>query len=610
MPQFRGTADVPLYIRTTALCLLALTASLLHGQERDGRPPAILDSALASSPARRVPLPRGLSADELLLLPSYVPPAGTRVAPPPRPVRALAEYEEVEGIIVTWAYTYQDLLLSKIVDAAQEEGRVWILSRPNTSDSVSVQAYLASRGIPLDSVTFLSVANNSIWARDYGPWTVYDTVTDSMGIVDFRYNRPRPLDDVVPATLARLWDLPLYQAVTMPDSLAHPGGNFMVDGSGAGFASDLILNENRLLGASRIDSILLRYCGVDQFYRLDTLLYDKIHHIDMHVKLLDEETVLVGEYPLGIADHAGLEKIAGLFAHTPTMYGRPYRVVRIPMPADNSGRYPPQSPFLTYTNSLIVNGTVLVPIYNLPSDSVALRIYREAMPGYRILGLDCNSIIGQNGAIHCITKEVGVREPFRIRHARLRDGGDAMQSHLVTAEISIRGGVDSAFVAWKVDSDSAYDRVPMALAGEAWTASIPPQPPGVTVQYYIEAAAASGRRARKPLVGPMGPYAFTVTPALDVASSGEIGGAFALAQNYPNPFNPSSTIAFRLRISGHATLRVYDLLGRAVATLLDGYHEAGEHSVHFDGSRLSSGVYVYRLQSAGTTLTRRMLLLR
>ncbi len=54
-------------------------------------------------------------------------------------------------------------------------------------------------------------------------------------------------------------------------------------------------------------------------------------------------------------------------------------------------------------------------------DTTALRIYREAMPGYNIVGINCNSIIYLNGAIHCITKEVGSFNPLFISHSRVRD---------------------------------------------------------------------------------------------------------------------------------------------------------------------------------------------
>ncbi len=84
---------------------------------------------------------------------------------------------------------------------------------------------------------------------------------------------------------------------------------------------------------------------------------------------------------------------------------------------------------------------------------------------------------------------------------------------------------------------------------------------------------------------------------------------FALEQNYPNPFNPATGILFTLPESGHATLHVYDITGRRVATLVDGFLDRGEHRVQFDAGDahgISSGVYLYRLTAAGGSLTRKM----
>jgi hypothetical protein len=85
---------------------------------------------------------------------------------------------------------------------------------------------------------------------------------------------------------------------------------------------------------------------------------------------------------------------------------------------------------------------------------------------------------------------------------------------------------------------------------------------------------------------------------------------FALAQNYPNPFNPATVIDYQLANDGQTALRVYDLLGREVATLVNDRQEAGRHTVRFEGAGLSSGVYFYRLTSGERTETRLMQLLK
>lgn len=81
-----------------------------------------------------------------------------------------------------------------------------------------------------------------------------------------------------------------------------------------------------------------------------------------------------------------------------------------------------------------------------------------------------------------------------------------------------------------------------------------------------------------------------------------------LNQNYPNPFNPSTTISYSLNKSCHVNLDVYDLLGRKVGTIIDSNQDAGNYRIVFDGSDLSSGVYIYRLQTDQAALSQQMIL--
>jgi len=86
---------------------------------------------------------------------------------------------------------------------------------------------------------------------------------------------------------------------------------------------------------------------------------------------------------------------------------------------------------------------------------------------------------------------------------------------------------------------------------------------------------------------------------------------FVVAQNYPNPFNPSTVIEFVVPTSGFATLKVYNILGQAVATVFEGNEEAGKiYAARFDGSNLPSWLYLYQLRSEGKIETKRMLLLK
>jgi hypothetical protein len=90
-----------------------------------------------------------------------------------------------------------------------------------------------------------------------------------------------------------------------------------------------------------------------------------------------------------------------------------------------------------------------------------------------------------------------------------------------------------------------------------------------------------------------------------------VPASFSLHQNYPNPFNPSTTITFDLPRSGRVALKIFNVLGQEVATLLDEVKEAGGYSVRFDASKLASGTYVYQLKTeAGIASVKKMMLLK
>ena len=107
-------------------------------------------------------------------------------------------------------------------------------------------------------------------------------------------------------------------------------------------------------------------------------------------------------------------------------------------------------------------------------------------------------------------------------------------------------------------------------------------------------------------------YALVPSGATSVETSvASVPGEFTLDQNYPNPFNPTTMIRFRMSTPGIALLKVYDGLGRKVATLVDNkVLGIGEHAATFDADALPTGTYVYRLEINGTVLTRKMLLVR
>jgi hypothetical protein len=97
---------------------------------------------------------------------------------------------------------------------------------------------------------------------------------------------------------------------------------------------------------------------------------------------------------------------------------------------------------------------------------------------------------------------------------------------------------------------------------------------------------------------------------IDEGAAAERPASFALEQNYPNPFNPSTRIRFNLPVPGVASMKVFDVLGREIRTLVNDVLPAGNHEVMFDAGGIASGVYFYRLESGNRVLTRKLLLVR
>ena len=101
-----------------------------------------------------------------------------------------------------------------------------------------------------------------------------------------------------------------------------------------------------------------------------------------------------------------------------------------------------------------------------------------------------------------------------------------------------------------------------------------------------------------------------IIPNAVEGSPSPVGVRYKLGDNYPNPFNPSTKIGFQIADFGLVTLKVYDVLGREVATLVDAVKQPGTFTVQFDAGNLASGVYYYRIQAGQFSAARKMLLMR
>lgn len=519
-------------------------------------------------------------------------------------LRTMAEWEEVQAICITW--TSYKSILAQIVAEAQTECEVIILC----SNAASAQSELIGYGVSLTNVTFVSDDFNSIWMRDYGGNTVYKDFVDSLILVDWIYNRSRPDDNAAPDAIGSFKNIPVYEMSQAGTDLVHTGGNFMADGFGTAFSSELVDYENSASGAfnltvktpAEVDQLMEDWMGIDTYVKMTVLPYDDIHHIDMHMKLIDEETLVIGEFPTSVSDGPQIEmNIQYIQDNFTSVYGTPYKIIRIPMVPSTSGGYPTGSwggaSYRTYANNLIVNKKVLVPTYREEYDTIGLRILREAMPGYDVVGIDCDNsganIIGSGGAIHCITKAIGVDDPLLISHQELPNTADVVNPYNVDALIMHRSGIASATLFYKVGMTGTY--VPVAMintSADNWSADIPAQSAGTKVFYYINATSISGKNQVRPITAPVGYFHFEVSESVGVTSA-----EISFGRVFPNPSAGLTCIEVKNTTSFSGTLSVYNVLGQELETIHSGFFSGHNRKYFIDVSDYSAGAYQVVLKS-------------
>jgi agmatine deiminase len=534
---------------------------------------------------------------------------GIETPPPFENLRAMAEWEEIQALTIAW--TSYPGILKQIVREAKEETRVIILSE----DVDATETYLMGNqaGGPLDNmdnVTILDSNYDSVWMRDYAGNPVYGNEVDDLVMVDWIYNRPnRPNDDASPEDIANELGIELYCITQAPADLVNTGGNFMCDGFGTAFASELILDENdfnnpydvTVKTSEEIDQIMLDYLGLDRYIKMETLPYDDIHHIDMHMKLIDEETILVGQFPEGESDGPQLNaNIEYVLSNYNSKWGTPYKIVWIPMVPNGQGEYAPFAYYRTYTNAVFVNKKVILPTYNTTYDPQALAIWEEALPGYEIISIDCDNnpevIIAASGAIHCITHAVGVADPLLISHQPLPDTEDNVNPYIVNAYMNHRDGVASGTLYWKTEIDADYLEVAMTDAGNnIWTANIPTQAWGTTVYYYVRGEATTGKVQVRPMPAPEGYWSFDVIG--DIISVDEPIG-FDFGNVYPNPAGAMTVVPVVFKENTHGGIYLYDMLGQKVFTIYEGQFARGEKKHFFDARNVSAGLYNIVIETA------------
>jgi len=449
-----------------------------------------------------------------------------QTAPPVGPPRNPAEWEPMTGALIRWPLGITVPLIKEM----SEDHEVWTILVDSAAQANATSAY-QSGGVNMSNVHFIRARTNSYWTRDYGPWFIFDG-NGNQGIVDHIYNRPRPQDDSIPMVIGGLWSIPVYGM-----DLITTGGNHMSDGLGTSMSTDLVYDENPTKTHAQVDSIMKAYLGND-YLVMDDVESSGIHHIDCWAKLLNPTTILVKSVSSSTPSYAALNQKAAFLATQTSAWGRPYTVVRVFCPSTAA-----------YTNSIILNNKVFVPIIsNTYYDTTALRVYREAMPGYEVLGFTGSWLA--DDAIHCRIMGITDRYMLSLDHTPLYDTLEWDQDYLTSLKIKDHSNMglipESLLVYYKVNSEP-YDFVHLqpTSKGDSFYAYIPSQPPGSKITYFIEAADNSGRVETHPPIGAPGAHVFYTagnTPPHIVSADSFVCAGLDTFRYHPEIYDPDDSV--------------------------------------------------------------------
>ncbi len=330
--------------------------------------------------------------------------------------RMAAEWEPATGVLIAWPLRLpRDLTVALASDV-----KLYITVR-DEADRDEAARILHEWGVADDRRAFIITPQGDGWygTRDWAAFAVFDA-SGQCHLVDGRYidypaSEPDPdaslywlsklenldfqPDDRAPAAVARALGLP---RIELP--IALTGGAVDTDGLGAAIIAEAVLRENEALGVSseQFLSICRSALGIDRVIVVPNYEDLGVHHVDCLLKFLDAERILVKRPPRDHSQFERVERVVKVLAQHTSASGRQYEIVRIDAP-----RYSGED-LANYTNSLILNQRVYVPLFGIEADEQALATWREAMPGYEVLGFEYGGPDGwtYTDALHCRTKAI------------------------------------------------------------------------------------------------------------------------------------------------------------------------------------------------------------
>jgi agmatine deiminase len=412
-------------------------------------------------------LPRSMTDSEFAALASgEVRLLAGGTPPPTGPVRCASEYEAMSGIVVAWegSSSLQTILAMMGGQITTNGDADYYVVLDSSSEESSASAKLASYGTDLSRVHFVIRSTDSIWLRDYGPRYIFEG--ECRAIIDHTYNRPRPQDNAFNIGMAAYMNHACYEV-----PLVHGGGNYHCNSTGEGHATELILNENSSLSQTQIVEHWRDYQNIETTIEdaFPTSI-DSTQHIDMWMQIVDEATIIISDWPT----QSGTTQDQICDAAASAFLARGWEVFRTPAVHSGGTHY-------TYTNMVICNDVVLLPLYTSSSvsgyNTPALEAVRSAMPDHQVVQINCQAIVGYAGVMHCICMHVP--RPFNgtapavymktLRGGESLRGGDPTSSRWISDDDN---GVISIDILFSSDSGQTFTEIETGVDDdgyESWT---------------------------------------------------------------------------------------------------------------------------------------------
>lgn len=267
--------------------------------------------------------------------------------------------------------------------------------------------------IPSEKLTIVECASNDTWARDHGPITVLEG--EKPLLLDFVFNGwglkfAADKDNLINKSLFKKGVWP--NTDLLDGGLVLEGGAIETDGAGTLMTTSACLlspNRNPHLSKSEIENTLSDQLGVDRFLWLDNGYLagdDTDSHIDTLARFCAVDTIVYMQCKDTEDEHyTALKAMEEELAKFRTRKAEPYKLIPLPWPtacyAQDGHRLP-----ATYANFLIINDAVLVPVYGVPEDDLAINTLAACFPNREVVAIHCRPLIEQHGSLHCISMQL------------------------------------------------------------------------------------------------------------------------------------------------------------------------------------------------------------